>query len=220
MANAPITDMFDEIMSVTPGATSAIVKQTLLATLREFFVQSGAWIKEAPPVSLKEGVSDYHLDPQAGGDVLYVHAIAFPVGPRHKFIPAVSQRRARAMSNSPTAMPVAWHGFIDAPGKIRLIPTPNADAKQVLIPYVVLTLPTGCSIDQDVVPAWMFRYWKDHWLDGVLGKLMMQPDKPYTNLLQAQYHGKRFRTGMAQAREMAKTQFTNAETSFTFPRWA
>lgn len=204
-----------------PGAPKAVVQLATFAMLREFFVQSGAWLIEAPAVSIKANQDTYYLDPQPDGAVLYIHAIAFPTGDRFKFLQATQQQVFRAKVNAPSAVPISYHSYVDVPGKFTLTPPVSVDMKQALIPYVVLTLQDdACVGTNDTVPSWMLRYWKDHWIDGVLGRLMSQPDKPYTNLITSQYHMRRFRNGISQARDMGRKQFGSAETNFQFPRWA
>jgi hypothetical protein len=221
MITTPITDLCDEVMILMPGATLAAVTLITKATLREFFVQSGAWVKELPPVSIKANVDTYYLDPQADGDVLYITAMAYPAGDRYKFLKSLTQSASRARVTAPSAIPIAYHGYVDHPGKFTLYPVVTEDNKQALIPYAALTLHSkDCDNVEAAVPTWMLRYWKDHWIDGISSKMMMQPDKPYTNLLQAKYHATRFRNGISQARDMARRQFTNAETDFQFPGWA
>ena len=210
------TDLYDEILVQVPGAGLSVVKQVVNATLREFFVQSGAWLKQEPPLNIKAGKTDYYLDPQADGDVLYIDAIAVPLGEGFKFLKAQTEMGAKMTVTTPTSSPTAWHGYVDQPGKFTLSPAVNQDITRGLYPFVCLTLPDN----RTTVPAWMLRYWKDYWLDGAIGKLMSMPDKPYTNLVTSQYYMRRFRNGMAQARQMARRQFTSADTPFQFPRWA
>jgi len=216
-----ISTIFDEVMIRAPGATVALVELETFATLREFFVDSGAWLVEAPPVSIKAYQPDYYLDPQPDGDVLYIYSMAYPTGDRYKFLTVSQQQTVRGRVFAPSAIPITYHGYVDEPGKFTLSPTVTVDAKKALIPYVVLTLKdSACDGNKEDIPSWMLRYWKDIWIDGILGRMMSQPNKPYSNPAQAQYHGRRFRTGIARARDMARRQFGTAETDFKFPRWA
>tara|TARA_R110000851_G_scaffold265570_7_gene418093 strand:- start:3949 stop:4575 length:627 start_codon:yes stop_codon:yes gene_type:complete len=204
-----------------PGAGVPILQQETIAMLREFFVQSGAWLVEAAPVSIKALQDTYYLDPQPDGDVLYIHRIAFPTGDRFKFLTVSQQQSFRGKVNAPSAIPISYHGYINAPGKFTLTPPVTTDMPKALIPYVVMTIKERCGEGQTTsVPSWMLRYWKDHWIDGLLGRLMSIPDKPYSNLMQAQYHMRRYRNGISQARDMGRRQFNNSETDFKFPGWA
>ena len=219
--NVDISTIYDELVVRMPGASLPIVKQETHAMLREFFVQSGAWLVETEPVSIKANVDTYYLDPQPAGDVLYIHAIAYPTGDRYKFLKSTQLQTFRSRVAAPSAIPIAYHAYVDVPGKFTLTPMVTEDYYKILIPYVVMTIKDKvCNTDTATVPYWMLRYWKDHWIDGVLGRLMSVPDKPYTNLIQAQYHLRRFRNGISQARDMARRQFSTAETDFKFPGWA
>ena len=70
------------------------------------------------------------------------------------------------------------------------------------------------------IPAFFQTWYFDIILDGAAFKLLSQPNKPYTNDKLAVYYGKRFRAAMARARDMARRQFTTADTAFVFPPWA
>lgn len=216
-----ITDLYDEVVIHVPGAASGVIKLATEATLREFFVVSGAFTKELPPVSIRANVADYYLDPQPDGEILYIHAMAYPVGDRYKFLKPLTQQAARARVHAPSAIPLAFSSYVDYPGKFTLQPVVTEDLKHALVPFCAMTIKRGRCLEDDFqIPVWMLRYWKDHFVSGILGRLFSIPDKPYTNSIQSQYHLRRFRAGMAQARDAARRQFTDAETPFTFPRWA
>jgi hypothetical protein len=217
--NTKLTDFYDEIAIQVPGATIPIITQTLRATLREFFVDSGAWVVEAQPMKMRPGKADYYLDPQAEGDVLYVMAMSVDVNNyRAKFLVPEQMQRFGYATNNPSPVPVRFRGYVDTPGKFTIAPYPAAgvDTDGVLQPYVALTLPEN----RETVPSWMIRYWKDIWIEGCLSKLMIMPDKPYSNLTSAKYYQRRFRNGISTARDTARRQWTSAENSFAFPRWA
>ena len=99
--NTEISSIYDEAMVRLPGAGVPILQQETIAMLREFFVQSGAWLVEAAPVSIKALQDTYYLDPQPDGDVLYIHRIAFPTGDRFKFLTILERPLDRWVTRTP-----------------------------------------------------------------------------------------------------------------------
>jgi len=108
----------------------------------------------------------------------------------------------------------------ERPGSVQLIPTLKGDqaAKEGFVPWVALTFPR--TYIGNSVPVIFERQWYEAILDGTLSKLLSQQDKPYTNPTLATYHARRFRNEIAKGRDMARHQFNNSETGWSFPAWA
>lgn len=68
------------------------------------------------------------------------------------------------------------------------------------------------------LPVELFTQWFETLLDGTLFRLFMTPAKPYSSPQLAQYHGKRFRHGIAQARAIAQHGFSDGGGRWQFPR--
>ena len=216
-----VDEWADELMTVVAGCTPASARQALKATLREFTVSSGAWVRQLDPIDIQANKATYYLDPQPDANILFILSINYvdpnspnsSARPLHPIqIPAAGQWR-----DSPVAHPTAYAGDSEVPGKFTLFPPVNKDLPKCLRPYVALTLSEPWN---GVVPMTFQRFHFDKILDGATGRLMGQPGKPYTNPKLAQYHLRRFRNGISQARDMARRQFITLDAEFTFPRWA
>lgn len=219
-----ITDWIDELLPHVPGVSLQGAKQALRATLREFAVDSGAWLHELPPVSLRAGRDVYYLEPTACGNttVLYIQAISYVVDNGTNFVRFLkplqgTNYRARS-AQAPLSEPWGFLADPAEPGKFLLVPGVSEDVVDALIPYVALGFSE--QFEDDAIPLRFRRYWFDHILDGAIGRLIGQQDKPYTNLVLAQYHKRRFRAGVSKARDMARRQMAGAESDFQFPFWA
>ncbi len=55
-------------------------------------------------------------------------------------------------------------------------------------------------------------------VEGVIGRLQLQPNKPYSDTTSAMYHLRRFRSGMQQARTAALHNNTYGVNSWNYPR--
>ena len=68
------------------------------------------------------------------------------------------------------------------------------------------------------MPPELWSTWFEVILDGTLGRLYAMPAKPYTSPQMAQYHGARFRRGIARARDIAQREWTDGPGRWNFPR--
>ncbi|RKX47794.1 MAG: hypothetical protein DRP64_00060 [Verrucomicrobia bacterium] len=219
----------DELMTSVSGCTSAGAKQALKATLREFNVQSAAWVRELRPISIKANKADYFLDPQPDSAILYILAIDYlqpnpndssDANQNGRFTRRLVPMQVPTIRNrqrTPAAEPAWYAGDAEVPGKFTLLPTVDRDIDDCMYCYVALTMKEPWD---GRVPYTYERYHFDKILDGATGRLFSQPGKPYTNPKMAQYHLRRFRNGMAQARDMAQRQFNKSGNDFIYPRWA
>lgn len=219
----------DELMTSVAGCTPDGARQALKATLREFNVQSAAWVRELKPISLVAGKQDYFLDPQPDAAVLFILAIDYlqpdpndpnstnPNGRFSRRLVPIQTPTVRYLNRAPISDPMWYSGDSEVPGKFTLLPAVDRDLERALFPYVALTMKEPWD---GRVPYTYERFHFDKILDGATGRLFSQPGKPYTNPKMAQYHLRRFRNGISQARDMAQRQFTKAGNDFRFPRWA
>lgn len=217
------TDLWaDELTVMLPGATKNAIQLALRATFREFCLQSGAWVRELPLIDLTEGVATYDLAPYVtDAEVLYILSVLWKAESApdayYRTLKAMQVPHNRGRRVAVSEAPVAFYGTSEQPSVITVDPIPAKDLPQSLLVYVAL----GPKYPyEDAVPAFFRSHLFDVILDGTAGRMMGQQDKPYTNTIGAQYYMRRFRTGMAQARDMSRRQFTSAETEFRFPNWA
>lgn len=220
MAMVSIDVWADELAVMMPGLVKNAAHQALGATLREFCAVSGAWTRMLDPVPLVSGQSWYSLNPQLDATVLYIRAVGYATedntGGITKFLQPLQAPHHETREAQPSNTPYGFIGDAEIPGRFKLVPV-LADAQNAtVVPFVVL----GPLIPFDLqAPAHFQQVHFDVILDGAASKLMSQQDKSYTNVIMARYHGQRFRAGMATARDMARKQFTSADTDFRFPSW-
>lgn len=194
------SEWLTELRTRLPGISSGQLDLELKATLREFFTQSGFWTEEVPPINIVAGKSEYKITyPQAkvmGIHGIWLSGIAIPLA------------TIQPKSNKTSQAYMVEHDLV------KLYPTPNKDIKDGLEVLVRLNpTPAMCKVPIETV-----SHFFDYVLDGVLGRLYGQPGKPYTNVLQSQYHLRRFRDGMAAARDMGRKRFGTATRPWVFPR--
>jgi hypothetical protein len=74
-------------------------------------------------------------------------------------------------------------------------------------------------ISFNCLPPVLWDRWFECMMDGVRGRLMSQPAKPYASPQMAEYHMKRFRVGLNLARAEAEQRYSG-QTTFRFPYFA
>lgn len=85
------------------------------------------------------------------------------------------------------------------------------------------TVVTNVSLPTDkrsvpIGPDWLLPVWHVGILDGVLGKMMIQPNKSYSDQKTGGYHLKRFRDAVARARISKLRANTNGAQAWRFPQ--
>jgi len=102
-------------------------------------------------------------------------------------------------------------------GELLLGYAPNSD--QTYYAEVVTNCALPTQRDQmPVAPDWVLPIWHVGILDGLLGKMMSQPNKSYANERMASYHLKRFRDAIARARVSKLRANTNGTQAWRFPQ--
>ena len=181
MQNASVTRIFDTARLRLPGATDGVMQLEFMNVVQEFCVTTSAWV-DATDVRLEPNVNLYDLvPPDANGEIKRIVSVenADPQAPRW---------------TSPAWMPV--------PGVMQIDFIPQAD--QDIIVFVALQpSELGCKQNFPGVPDWFWTDYTKTLQDGLIGNMLVQPAKPYSNPQMGQFYLKRFISGMSAARIQA-----------------
>src|ERR1700684_4226664 len=178
-----------------PGASEAGIKGELFDTMGEFVGDSNVW-SEWIYLPVIANLQDYNIQPQEGGMIIrlvMVHDKNFVA------MPALL----------PELRPPGAHLHLVWPQNI------NLNCKAYVIKNIVL--PTTQS-DVPDVSRWLFPVYSRQILDGLLGRMMTQVNKSYSNPQQGQYHLKRFRDGILVAKTAALRSNLFGGQSWRFPQ--
>ncbi len=175
-----------------PGALDGVIKMELFTVLREFTEQSNAWLDRVtflfPP-----GAERIELVPNHEADINRLVSVAV-VGP--------DGSEEAYWTRLPAAMPEP--GVVHIPSRF----TSTAETQTCLATVALIVAdPTG-EDGLPTFPRWMADKYFGCLLDGTLYRMMSQPAKPYSSTPGALFHGRRFRKGVAQARN--ETRHGNA----------
>ena len=114
-------------------------------------------------------------------------------------------------------IPVA--AAMQTPGSVSLQTLPSD--VQTLTATVALTVVDPVDTDEyPYVPEWLLKKYYATIFEGVVGLMMAQPAKPYTNERMAIYHTRKFRSGIAIARAEVRHQNLYGGQTWRFPGFA
>lgn len=174
-----------------PGASSAGLKLELFDVFREFFTDTNAWMEDIP-VSIVPATITYALTPSEGAIVRLAGVVDVNMIPQPAIMPTIGT---------------------------LLFREPYAQA-QTFTATVVKTcaLPIGKTDMLTVVPDWLLPIWSVGILDGLMGKMMAQMGKSYSNQKQSNYHLARFRDAIQRARTAALRRNTIGSQAWSYPQ--
>jgi len=175
------------------GSSEAGLKAQLFEVCHEFFADSNAW-QEHIKVPIVAGERNYVLIPQEGGMIIRLVAM---------------------WDTNHIALPAILPHFEPPNAKLLLVHAQNTNytATAVVIKNVIRIHDN----DTPDAPRWLMPVYERTILDGLLGKMMGQSTKPYSNETLSTYHLRRFRDGIMQARVAAERANLYGGQAWRFP---
>lgn len=190
----PSVDQFlNQCRMKLPGSSNAGLRAELFDVLKEFFEDSNAWTEDIQ-FQATAGVRDYTLAPLEDGQII---------------------RLMGTWDEKGIPIPSFMRDF----GTVRLACAPQNTPTSKWFSRVVknVALPTT-SDDIPICPDWALNVYSIHVQDGLLGKMMTQENKSYSNATQGVYHLRRFRTGIQIARTAAIRANGVGNQEWAYPR--
>jgi hypothetical protein len=172
-----------------PGASDSGIKVELYEVLTEFFKESSCWTEQVDFSTIAD-VTDYTLAAVNGGQIIRLAGI---VDSNNFPVPA----------------------FMASPPVISLRDTPNTVQTFTATVIENVKLPSSGLVPD--APDWLLPKYHNTIRDGLLSRMMMQPEKSYTDLKRATYYDIRFRNGMSTARVDALQRNTMGAQAWRFP---
>ena len=196
MQNVSLTRIFDTARLRLPGATDGVMQLEFQNVMQDFCVTTNAWV-DGTDVQLRPGINLYDLvPPNASGTI---------------------KRIMYVEDADPQAPHWAASAWMPLPGvmQVDFIPT----AEQNLIVYVALQPSEhGCNQNFPDVPDWFWTDYTRPLQDGLIGNMMVQPAKPYSNPQMGQFYLKRFNSGMSTVRIQADNGRRYGGQHWAFPQ--
>lgn len=190
---------FEQFMTLAEvkltGASQSGIKAELYDVMKEFFTDSNAW-REDIEFQAQASVTDYRLAPKDEGQIIRLIGTWDDKG-----IPLPS--------------------FMAEFGTLKLLHAPETTPATKWFSRVVKTITHPITKDGiPIAPKWALSVYSVPIMDGLLGRMMGQQVKSYSNQAMSVYHLRRFRQGIKTARTEADAANTVGAQAWAFPRFA
>lgn len=186
---------FDKLMDMArvrlPGARDNIIKLELFMAVEEFLANSNCWTEEVP----------FEVNPNE--TTYYIFTIA-----------SASINRLMLLTTG-TGIPVAAR--MPEPGTIQLHNPPSEVGTYKAVVSLSVTEPTDPE-GYPELPEWVLSKYNGEILDGVLGRMMSQLAKPYSQPNLASFHMKRFEQAIRRASTEARHGMVYSGQNWAFPQ--
>lgn len=203
MAGQEITRLMNAASVRLPGATEGALQLELFAVMDDFFKGSNCWRED---IVVQVGASD-------------------PAGTVYQLVPTGPALIDKLMWVYQTStQPDILRGpqvaaAMAIPGELTLAVQPSSPIS--IVATVNLTVQDPTQRDGFVTfPLWVLQRYRDTILDGLLGRMMTQPNKPFSNTQMAIYHTRKFNSGVSHARVETSRNNTYRQQAWRFPGFA
>jgi hypothetical protein len=175
------------------GASEGGIKAELYDVLKEFFEDSSCWQEDIPFLPVANEI-EYLLAPAQDGQIIRLTNVWDDKG-------------------SPVLQ-----AYMRDFAKLMLVNPLQNDATANYTARVVKTVTLPITRDAlPVAPDWTLRVYSVHIADGLIGRMMGQQQKTYSNNSLSAYHLKRFRTGIQIAKTAANRDNLKGAQSWSYP---
>lgn len=179
------------------GAAPSVVEDELLMTVQDFFRETMVW-RQAETLTVNGDTANYE------------------VGSSMESTPA---RMIEVKLNGRDLNPIGDHDDLvgvrnnsyrfDAFNREITIPKGSVGELRMFIAWVPEKL-------EDIPPGYVVEY-RDGIMDGALARMLVHPNRPYSNPGQAIFHGRRYKTAISRAKRNILTRNAKADVGFRFP---
>lgn len=200
MADAEITRLINNAITRLPGVTTDVLQLELFNVMNDLFKGSNIWnedIEITVPGNDPAGTV-YLLAPQQPANI-------------DKLLWVFTKPQDASMSRG-SAVAAA----MSVPGELTLRLQPSSEVTYIATVALTVNDPTDRNGFVQF-PAWVIQKYGGIILDGLLSKVMTQPNKPYTNLQMSIFHARKFSGGVAQARVEWTRNNTYRQQAWRFP---
>jgi hypothetical protein len=189
-------------MSVLPGASRANVELVFWNTAREFYRRSRSWREKLGAFTLGAGQDTLSLQPvDQNADICYLEAVQLEG----------TYLYMRPGYNGGYAEGTPGRIWLEDPHTLRINPTPVQEYRGLWL-YVS----ASPARNAEALPAYAETHHFQALEVGTLGKLMAQPNKPWTEPANAMLNQRRFEIAIARARADAEKEYGKTAGNWSF----
>lgn len=188
---ADLNRLMDNLRIRLPGATDEVLKLEYFSAMDQFFGASNIWTEDVD-FAVTNDNKTYYVTPTGVANIL----------------------RLMGVVNSNGTVVAA---LMKTPGEITLVNYPN-QADTYTLQFALTVKDPVTREGYPEYPDWILEKYGVDIIDGVLGRMMSQIAKPYSNERMAIYHMKRFQNTMAMAKVEAQHRNVYRGQSWRFPQ--
>lgn len=189
--NADLQRLVDNLRINLPGALDGTIQNEIFAALTDFLQTTNVWTEDID-FAVTAGVQKYTIVPSR--------------------IAAIN-RLMGAVNSDGRSISV----LMKVPGDLYLMDVPNKSATYTAQVALTVTDPTARDGYPDL-PTWIINKYGSDLFEGVVGRMMGQPAKPYSNERLAIFHMRRFEASMSKAKVEAQHRNVYRGQSWRFPQ--
>ena len=178
-----------------PGSSDAAIQAMLFNVIDEFFTDSNTW-NEWIPFTIGANNQTYTLNPAQQGMI---------------------RRLGQIIDQNCVLYPATLIGFTPPSAQIYLVWPQNMNINVNAIVYKTIVLPTTHD-DIPIAPSWLLPLYERAIEAGVVGNMMLQIDKPYSDKAEGARQRKTFLNEIASARVAASRGNLLGGQAWRFPR--
>lgn len=194
--------LFLDVLPEVPGCPPDVAIREIRNTVIEFCEKSLIHQVTLDPITLRDGVSEYFLDPPGGTRVQKIMKVWFqgrpiePAAPDEIQSPEIYATRIGGYT-APKAEPRAYTQTDFA--TVNFLPIPDRTYSNAITMRVAL----APLRDSEQFDDFLFENWGEFIACGSKARIMLKPGKPYTNPDAATVNQARYMTGLNDARQRA-----------------
>lgn len=195
-----VTDLLNQCRIELPGAADVAIRQRVYNVMHEFFNYSNSWTEQIP-VTTVANQQDYNIVPAE-----------VPPGQIIRLGGVIDQN----FINYPAMMPKI--------GLLEFITTPTTIQTLTVLAIKTVIRPSNAdgSLDHAYplpdIPKWVWGLWMPTFVHGVVGYMMMEMNRPYSNEKMGVFHLSLFRDGLKAARVAALRRNTWGTNAWMYPQ--
>lgn len=202
MATTPadITRLMNNARLRLTGATDSVLQQELFSVMDEFFKKSNVWNEDIDVTipGMDPASTEYQLAPAAPALI-------------DKLLWVFQKPTDTQIGRGPGVA-----AAMQTPGVLTLRNQPSSNVIYTVSVALTVADPTDRN-NYVQFPAWVLAKYRETILDGLLGRMMTQPSKPYTNSQMAIFHMRKFIQATASARVEWTRNNTYRAQAWAFP---
>jgi len=202
-----IDSVRDSARAQLSGAARELIDQELLYTIRDLFRYTRVWVFP-DSITTTQGQLIYSLSPPQGAEIWRIHSVSefqgvSGTGPD---LHPVNQR------DRPNYISEWYYEFDRGQGSIILTSALENPSGRTLLVNMILVPETI----YDVPDGWAEEL-EEPLLNGTLYRMMIHPNRPYTNQGTALSHGRRYQAARTRIRNERYRSFAEAGIGWSFP---